>query len=129
MKKIIYTEENFISPNECQELIELSKANPDEIPYGDESRGGNTYLTTLDGIYFESQKNNAVDKVTNVMMTTDKEIFTLHLVPKESIRNEVSRVKQKYPTSSAISASVEKILQDVLKTDKTLDIEQTSNKF
>ena len=70
-----------------------------------------------------------VDKVTNVLMTTDKEIFTLHLVSKESIRNEISRVTQKYPTSSAISASVEKILQDILKTDNTLDIEQTSNKY
>ena len=70
-----------------------------------------------------------VDKITNVLMTTDKEIFTLHLVPKESIRNEISRVVQKYPTNLAISASVEKILQDVLKTDNTLDIEQTANKY
>ena len=37
MKKLIYTEENFITPEECQELIKLSKANPDEMPYGDES--------------------------------------------------------------------------------------------
>ena len=44
MKKLIYTEENFITPEECQELIKLSKANPDEMPYGDESRGGNTCL-------------------------------------------------------------------------------------
>ena len=75
MKKIIYTEENFISPEECKELIELSKSNPDEMPYGDESRGGNTYLTTLDGIYFESQKNNAVDKVTNVCKTFDNRVL------------------------------------------------------
>ena len=53
----MYVEENFISPDECQELIELSKSNQNEMPYGDESRGGNTYLTTLDGIYFESRKN------------------------------------------------------------------------
>ena len=69
MKKLIYIEENFISPHECQELIELSKSNPNEMPYGGESRGGDTYLTTLDGIYFESQKNNTVDKVTNVCKT------------------------------------------------------------
>ena len=75
MKKIIYTEENFISPDECQELIELSKSNQNEISYGDESRGGNTYLTTLDGIYFESQKNNAVDRVTKVCKTFDSRVI------------------------------------------------------
>ena len=75
MKKIIYTEENFISPDECQELIELSKSNQNEMPYGGESRGGDTYLTTLDGIYFESQKNNAVDKVTNVCKTFDSRVI------------------------------------------------------
>jgi len=74
LKKLIYIEENFISPHECQELIELSKSNPNEMPYGGESRGGDTYLTTLDGIYFESQKNNAVDKVTNVCKTFDPRV-------------------------------------------------------
>ena len=74
MKKLIYIEENFISPHECQELIELSKSNPNEMPYGGESRGGDTYLTTLDGIYFESQKNNTVDKVTNVCKTFDPRV-------------------------------------------------------
>ena len=48
MKKLLYVEENFITSEECQELIKLSKANPDEMPYGDESRGGDTYLTTVD---------------------------------------------------------------------------------
>ena len=51
MKKLIYVEENFISPSECQELIDLSKSNKEEVPYGDESRGGDTFLTHLDGIY------------------------------------------------------------------------------
>ena len=48
MKKLIYIEENFISPDECQELINLSLANRGkEMPYGDESRGGDTFLTTV----------------------------------------------------------------------------------
>ena len=75
MKKLIYVEENFISPSECQELIDISKSNKEEIPYGDESRGGNTYLTTLDGIYFESQENNVVDKVTNLCKTFDDRVL------------------------------------------------------
>ena len=49
MKKLIYIEENFISPSECQKFIDLSLANQgNEMPYGDESRGGDTYLTTVD---------------------------------------------------------------------------------
>ena len=32
MKKLIYIEENFISPSECQKLIELSKLNKEELP-------------------------------------------------------------------------------------------------
>ena len=49
MKKLIYIEENFISPDECQKFIDLSLLNKDnEMPYGDESSGGDTYLTTVD---------------------------------------------------------------------------------
>ena len=48
MKKLIYVEENFISPDECQRFIDLSLANKGkEMPYGDETRGGDTYLTTV----------------------------------------------------------------------------------
>ena len=75
MKKLIYVEENFISPSECQDLINLSKANTEEIPYGDESRGGDTFLTTLDGIYFEKEKNNVVEKVTNLCKTFDDRVI------------------------------------------------------
>ena len=75
MKKLIYVEENFISPSECQELIDISKSNKEEIPYGDKSRGGNTYLTTLDGIYFDSKENNVVDKVTNLCKTFDDRVL------------------------------------------------------
>ena len=75
MKKLIYIEENFISPSECQDLINLSKENEEEIPYGDESRGGDTFLTTLDGIYFEKEKNNVVEKVTNLCKTFDDRVI------------------------------------------------------
>ena len=74
MKKLLYVEEKFISPSECQELIDLSKANKEEIPYGNETRGGDTFLTTLDGIYFDSQENNVVDKVTNLCKTFDDRV-------------------------------------------------------
>ena len=50
MKKLIYIEENFIrSPDDCQKFIDLSLTNKGkEMPYGDETRGGDTYLTTVD---------------------------------------------------------------------------------
>ena len=74
MKKLIYVEENFISPSECQELIDLSKSNKVEVPYGDESRGGDTFLTHLDGIYLDKTENNIVDRVTNLCKTFDDRV-------------------------------------------------------
>ena len=74
MKKLLYVEENFISPSECQELIDLSKANKEEIPYGNETRGGDTFLTTLDGIYFDEGKNSVVERVTNLCKTFDDRV-------------------------------------------------------
>ena len=54
MKKLIYVEENFISPDECQRFIDLSLSNKGkEMPYGDETRGGDTYLTLLNGKIME----------------------------------------------------------------------------
>ena len=75
MKKLIYVEENFISPSECQELIDLSKSNKEEVPYGDVSRGGDTFLTHLDGIYLDKTENNIVDKVTNLCKTFDDRVL------------------------------------------------------
>jgi hypothetical protein len=74
LKKLLYVEENFISPSECQELIDLSKANKEEIPYGNETRGGDTFLTTLDGIYFDEGKNSVVERVTNLCKNFDDRV-------------------------------------------------------
>ena len=66
MKKLIYIEENFISPDECQKFIDLSLLNKNnEMPYGDESRGGDTYLTTVDwknygAVYYGGDVNTTV---------------------------------------------------------------------
>ncbi len=75
MKKLIYVEENFISPSECQELIDLSKSNKDEAPYGSEDRGGNTYLTHVDGLYLEMEKNDIVEKVTTLCESFDDRVL------------------------------------------------------
>ena len=48
MRKLIFVEKNFIVDEECQRFIKLSKENQNPIPYGDDSRGGDTYLTTVE---------------------------------------------------------------------------------
>jgi len=47
MKKLIYIEENFLNPFLCKSFINFAKSNKEEMPYGDESRGGDTFLTTV----------------------------------------------------------------------------------
>ena len=47
MKKLIYIEEKFLDPIFCEPFINLAKRNTKELPYGDESRGGDTFLTSV----------------------------------------------------------------------------------
>ena len=72
-----------------------------------------------------------VSSITDVISETQKESFTLHLVSREAITNETSRVIKKYPVSLSINDSVKKILEDVLKTNKFSDstIEKSQNKY
>ena len=55
-----------------------------------------------------------VSSVTDVISGDDKETFTLHLVSKEAIANEVVRVKRRY--SGNILDSIKLILENVLRT-------------
>ncbi len=85
MKKLIYIEENFISPDECEKFIDLSLKNKgNEIPYGDESRGGDTFLTTVDwknhgAVYYggdvdttvPSLDHEVISKVNNICKNFD----------------------------------------------------------
>ena len=70
-----------------------------------------------------------VASVSNVTIDPEKEIFTLHLVSRESITNQTSRVGKKFPTSQNISDSVKDILKQYLKTDKIGEIDTTQNKY
>ena len=70
-----------------------------------------------------------VSSITNVLTQQQKEAFTLNLVSRETITNETVRVPIKFPTSSTIDVSVEKILKDYLKTEKNMDIDKTSNTY
>ena len=70
-----------------------------------------------------------VSSITNVISETQRESFMLNLVSREAITNETSRVAKKYQTSSPISASVENIIKEYLKTNKKVEVDQTSNKY
>ena len=47
MKKLIYIQEKFLDPSLCVPFVELAKRNNKEMPYGDDTRGGDTFLTTV----------------------------------------------------------------------------------
>lgn len=85
------------------------------------------------GLDFATDPNDYlyVSSITDVVSETQRESFTLHLVSREAITNETARVVKKYPTGLSISDSVQKILEDVLKTNKFNDstIEKSQNKY
>ena len=76
-----------------------------------------------------------VSAVTDVVTEGSQESFTLHLVPREAITNETTRVSKKYPTSVSISDSVKSIIKDYLTITEsntkinTGTIDKTSNKY
>jgi len=119
-----------------------SKDNPDgskqSLYTGLPLRGGERLAVKISG----NSKNNPgldfskksqdyfyVSSISDVISETQKESFTLHLVSREAITNETSRVPKKYPSSSSIDTSVRSILSDYLKTDKIGTIDKTSNNY
>ena len=70
-----------------------------------------------------------VSSISDVISQNQKESFLLHLVSREAITNETSRVGRKYPTSSTIDASVTDILNNYLKAEKVGTIDKTQNKY
>ena len=65
-----------------------------------------------------------VSSITQVFQETQRESFLLNLVSREAITNETTRVVKRY--NGTISDTVEKILKDVLKIDKSrFKIEKT----
>jgi len=87
VRKLIFVEENFINEEECQRFIKLSKENQNPMPYGDDSRGGDTYLTTVEwknqgAIYLggdvdsvvPSMEDTVIDRVNTLCKSFDNEI-------------------------------------------------------
>jgi hypothetical protein len=71
-----------------------------------------------------------VYKVSGIVSDANREIFTLHLVSREVLTNETSRVQKKYDKKT-IDQHIKSILKDVLKTNKfkAENIEKTSNSY
>ena len=77
----------------------------------------------------DSEDNLYVSSIGNVISENQRETFVLHLSSKEAIVNETQSVTKKYPTSSPISASAENIIKEYIRTNKPIQIDQTSNKY
>lgn len=69
-----------------------------------------------------------VSSISDVLAENNKESFTLHLVSREAITNETTRVSKKY-ANLPIKESVNKILTDVLKANKIGTLDETSNPY
>jgi hypothetical protein len=99
--------------------------------------------TALDGLPIVGQEkveltindnnNNAksvvlfVNSVKPYFNDTNRQMITLDLVSKEYIINEQVRVRTRY--DGKISDHIDKILKDVIKTEKKIDLEQTINTY
>jgi len=84
----------------------------------------------MPGLDFSDRENYFyVSGVRNVISTNQIESFVLDLYSREAITNETARVPGKYPTSSPISVSAEKIIKTYLQTNKKVDIDKSMNKY
>ena len=70
-----------------------------------------------------------VGSITNVLVTSGKETFTLKLVSREAITNETVRVGKRFPSSQKISDSVDDICKNYLSTNKLYDVDETQNPY
>lgn len=94
-------------------------------------QGKNESGETKKGLNFSSniKKYLYVSSISDVITESQRESFTLHLVSREAITNETTRVVKKYPTDLSIEQSVNLILKDVLKTDPIKNPEKTTNRY
>jgi hypothetical protein len=93
--------------------------------------GEKVNLKVIDGnrtsLEFTGSKQLRIKETRNIDESTDKLTFTVDLFSKESIDNEMEefRVKKRY--DGKISDTVDKILKQVLKTSKKIEIDTTLN--
>jgi hypothetical protein len=87
VKRLIYIEENFLDAVACKSFIDFAIENKDkELPYGNESRGGDTFITNLDcggNLYqggvpdcidLNGVKNPIISSITKICKSFDENI-------------------------------------------------------
>jgi hypothetical protein len=98
--------------------------------------GEKIYLQIEDGFnppnklsFITEEKSFHLNQTEKISEHTQKSVFSLDIVSKEFLKNELSdtRVVKRY--DGKISDHIEKILKENLKTEKELDIEVTENRF
>ena len=96
-------------------------------------RGGEKMEIKIAG---NSVDNNGLDfndlyvgSITNVLVDSQRESFTLNLISREAITNETVRVGKRFPSSQKISDSVEDICKNYLSSDKLYDVDETQNPY
>jgi len=72
--------------------------------------------------------NLFVSKIGNTISENQKEIFVLNLTSKEAIINETTKVENKY-ANLPISGAAEDIIKKLIKTNKPVTIDKTTNKY
>ena len=87
--------------------------------------------SNVDGLDFSKSSSQYfhVASITNVLIDSSRETFTLNLVPREAITNETSRVGKKFPSSEPISDSVKEIIKKYLLSQKNVDVDETQNPY
>lgn len=76
---------------------------------------------------FTGTKQLRIKETRDIAESTNKVVFTVDLFSKESIDNDLEQYRVKQRFDGKVSDSVEKILTEVLKTEKDLDIDPTLN--
>lgn len=97
MKKLIYIEENFLTPSSCEKFIEFARKNKEkELPYGNESRGGDTYITNLN---YDSGGNLYQGGIPDCIEIGDEKFFNTVIQSILNIcKNFDDNIKLDYPT-------------------------------
>ena len=96
-------------------------------------RGGERMQIKIAG---NSQDNDGLEfndfyvgSITDVMIDSGRELFTLNLISREAITYETIRVGKKFPVSQKISDSVGDICKNYLSSDKLYDVDETQNPY
>jgi hypothetical protein len=123
--------EDILSP--CI-TMNLQIVSPYSIFNGMPIRGGEKVVLNLETpsgeFKLDGEYGLYVYKVSGLVSSSTKEMFTLHLVSKEALTNETVRVQKKY-SKKPISDHVTSILKDQLLTKKfkSENIEKTANSY